>query len=220
MDLVYARESLPAVVTRSIFLAGPTPRGENVGSWRPAAIAELERQGFDGAVYIPEDRSGVYHGDYDHQVAWEEEFLERADVVLFWVPRSLPNMPAFTTNVEWGRWKYSGKAVLGTPPEGERNDYLVHYATQLGIPQSDTLAESCALAIAATAEAPREGVERDLPAIVWTHPWYQTWRESVVMAEVTRLRVDWLVTGVDYGTEWSVTAEFRDGSRLRCLCTA
>lgn len=39
---------------KSIFLAGPTPRGENIESWRKYACQFLEKNGFDGVVYVPE----------------------------------------------------------------------------------------------------------------------------------------------------------------------
>ena len=39
---------------KSIFLAGPTPRGENAKSWRVDACKKLEELGFDGVVYVPE----------------------------------------------------------------------------------------------------------------------------------------------------------------------
>ena len=35
---------------KSIFLAGPTPRGENAKSWRVDACKKLEELGFDGAL--------------------------------------------------------------------------------------------------------------------------------------------------------------------------
>lgn len=38
---------------KSIFLAGPTPRGENVISWRAEACEILKQLGFDGVVYVP-----------------------------------------------------------------------------------------------------------------------------------------------------------------------
>ena len=39
---------------KSIFLAGPTPRGEDAVSWRKEACNILEKLGFDGIVYVPE----------------------------------------------------------------------------------------------------------------------------------------------------------------------
>ena len=39
---------------KSIFLGGPTPREENVASWRTEACKILEEMQFDGVVYVPE----------------------------------------------------------------------------------------------------------------------------------------------------------------------
>ena len=39
---------------KSIFLAGPTPRGENQISWRKKACEILERLNFEDIVYVPE----------------------------------------------------------------------------------------------------------------------------------------------------------------------
>ena len=38
---------------------------------------------------------------------WERIALTDATVILFWVPRKLPDMAAFTTNVEFGYWLHS-----------------------------------------------------------------------------------------------------------------
>lgn len=54
---------------------------------------------------------------------------------MFWIPRSLPNMPAFTTNVEYGYWisKNSEKVIYGRPDDSEKNRYLDWlYKTETG----------------------------------------------------------------------------------------
>jgi len=89
---------------KSIFLAGPTPRSKETVSWRPEAIEILNKLDFDGIVYIPEYGINVGDIDNDKQFAWELEALEEATTIVFWVPRKLPEMPAFTTNVEFGYW--------------------------------------------------------------------------------------------------------------------
>jgi len=126
----------------TIFLAGPTPRSPIVSSWRPDALLLFERAGFTGTVLVPEDRGGGCQTEYDHQVEWETEALERASVILFWVPRQLVSMPAFTTNDEWGFWKSSGKCVFGAPPWAEKVRYQRWWATRLGVPQFDTLEDT------------------------------------------------------------------------------
>ena len=109
---------------KSIFLAGPTPRGENVKSWRESACSYLETIGFTGVVYVPEYSTWKPKTDYVDQAMWERIALTEASVILFWIPRELPDMPAFTTNVEFGYWLHSGKVVYGRPNEAVKIKYL------------------------------------------------------------------------------------------------
>ena len=55
---------------------------------------------------------------------WERDGLSNATIIVFWIPRHLPNMPAFTTNVEFGYWLHSGKIIYGRPNEAEKIKYL------------------------------------------------------------------------------------------------
>ena len=109
---------------KSIFLAGPTPRGENVASWRTEACQILEQIGFDGVVYVPEYSTWKPKEDYVDQAMWERIALTDATVILFWIPRKLPDMAAFTTNVEFGYWLHSGKAIYGRPNNASKIEYL------------------------------------------------------------------------------------------------
>ena len=109
---------------KSIFIAGPTPRDGKVKSWRTTACEKLNELGFDGVVYVPEYSSWKPKADYVDQAMWEREALTEATVIMFWVPRSLPNMPAFTTNVEFGYWLHSGKVIYGRPDNDVKIKYL------------------------------------------------------------------------------------------------
>lgn len=109
---------------RSIFLAGPTPRGRESVSWRRMASKKLEELGFKGVVYIPEYSTWKPKGDYNDQAIWERNALELATVILFWIPRRLPDMPAFTTNVEFGYWLHTKKVVYGRPDSAVKIKYL------------------------------------------------------------------------------------------------
>jgi hypothetical protein len=109
---------------KSIFLAGPTPRGENIESWRTDACHFLEDSGFDGIVYVPEYSTWRSKTDYVDQAQWERDALASASVIVFWIPRTLPDMPAFTTNVEFGYWIHSGKILYGRPDEAKKIKYL------------------------------------------------------------------------------------------------
>jgi len=111
---------------KSIFLAGPTPRKKNIETWRKEALEILASLNFDGLVYVPEDEFDERRKDYVDQADWEREALHNATVIVFWVPRVLPDMPAFTTNVEFGYWmaKDSDKVIYGRPEGAEKTKYL------------------------------------------------------------------------------------------------
>lgn len=68
---------------KSIFLAGPTPRGENTISWRTKACEELEKLGFYGIVYVPEYSTWKHKEDYTDQAMWERIALTEATVIMF-----------------------------------------------------------------------------------------------------------------------------------------
>jgi hypothetical protein len=176
--LVYAREQPPDDWHAAVFLAGPTPRDAAVASWRPAAI-ELLRERWEGdgrlVVFVPEHRHGVYD-DYPGQVEWEERCLHLADVVLFYVPRDLATLPAFTTNVEWGMWYDSGRVVFGAPPDAPGNRYLLHHAAKREVPVATTLDGTVSAALAGLgAGVHRTGGEREVPLLIWRTESFRRW---------------------------------------------
>ena len=109
---------------KSIFLAGPTPRDMSIKSWRGNACKILEENGFDGVVYVPEYSTWKPRIEFIDQAEWEREALSNATVIAFWIPRTLPDMPAFTTNVEFGYWIHTGKILYGRPDDSQKNRYL------------------------------------------------------------------------------------------------
>lgn len=194
MQVVYARQPFPTKTTKSIFLAGPTPRSSLVHSWRPQAVEMLQAMGYDGDVYVPEDATGSPQFDYMNQVDWEDEGLRRADCIVFWIPRSMATMPALTTNDEWGFWKNSGKVVLGTPEGAERVRYQRHYADKLKIPLSDTLVATLMSAMTMVGNgAPRSEGECYVPVNIWRTAAFQGWYANLKAAgnRLDEARVEW-----------------------------
>lgn len=186
MKIVYVGDEMPETITRSIFLAGPTPRNpDEVSSWRPDALKILEDKGFD-VVFVPEPRDGKFKSSYDDQVEWEEKYLNIADCIVFWVPRDLnldskgyPKMAAFTTNVEWGVWGDSGKVVLGFPEDAQKNSYLKYYAGKYKVPVAITLTETLENALELLGDgAERSGGEREVPLFIWNTDSFQSWYKS------------------------------------------
>jgi len=123
MKQIYTPEKIE-FVGKSIFLAGPTPRSIDVQSWRPEALDLLSQLHFDGTVLIPERRDWATKFEYNEQVEWEWQGLENCHAIVFWIPRNLSTMPAFTTNVEFGSYVRSGRAYYGRPDGSPKNDYL------------------------------------------------------------------------------------------------
>lgn len=126
----------------SVFLAGPTPRDNSVKSWRPAAIKILREQNFKGNIFIPEKRDNHLDYEYDSHTKWEVEHLNKANVILFWIPREVNSMPAFTTNIEFGEFMHSGKIILAYPPNAQRMRYLEMRAKMHNIPIFNNLHDS------------------------------------------------------------------------------
>lgn len=124
MKLIYSNQKYEES-NKSIFLAGPTPRSGDVQSWRKEAINYFEELGFDGVLYIPEDDDKAYYSEEGvvDDMSWDQNAIEKASVVMFWIPRS-EEMPAFTTNVEFGYFINSSKMIYGRPDESIKNEYL------------------------------------------------------------------------------------------------
>jgi hypothetical protein len=162
MEVVHAHEHPVGVPVRSIFLAGPSPRGNEEYNWRPEALSILEHNEFSGTVYVPLPRSGEYRADYDHvaQIDWELFYLENAHVIAFWIPRDIQTLPGFTTNVEFGLFAASTKALLGYPPGAHKMRYLHRVAEMYGIEIFNHLAPMLLTAIwRENVRVKREGTE-------------------------------------------------------------
>jgi hypothetical protein len=134
MDITYAGEKLSKKIRFSIFLAGPTPRRADVKSWRPEMIQALKDRGFTGDIFAPENRVLGSPYDFDQQIPWEVNGLYNCDLVVFWIPRDLKDMPGFTTNIEYGEWMHSGKIVVGFPEDAVNTRYIKKRCEMNGTP--------------------------------------------------------------------------------------
>lgn len=180
-------------MTKSIFLAGPSPRGDYTdwkGTWREDAIRILQAQGFDGHVFIPLPFSDL---SYEAGVAWEQHFLEIADHIVFWIPRS-EELPGFTTNIEFGEWMRSGKVSLGYPISTMKMRYLDVKAQKYNFQVNHTLEGTLQHAVHLLGEGARriEG-EVHVPLFIWQNPSFQSWYQNQVQAgnKLVGARVLW-----------------------------
>ncbi len=121
-------EAIAGIEGKAIFLAGVTVRGhqQHLTSWRFECIEEFNRQGFEGTLIIPEFVSKTESDKGKAWIPlWEFEGLKRADVIMFWVPRTR-ELIGLTTNWEHGYWvgRDHEKLVYGRPDEAYRMGYI------------------------------------------------------------------------------------------------
>lgn len=201
---VFARTKFPDKVLHSIFLAGPTPRKPEVPSWRPEALKKLAALGYEGHVFVPETAEGRF-ADWAHpageppdselplheaasrwkrQVLWEEEGLNRADTILFWIPRDMATMPALTTNNEFGNWvvRDPSKVVLAAPPWSAHTSYQIHQATEAGCPVFTDLDSALEHVVKSMRVAHRRDGQCEVPAHIWQNQDFQNWYSMLVHA--------------------------------------
>lgn len=216
MKPVFARQPFPDEVESSIFLAGPTPRRADVKSWRPEALEFLKAMEYRGHVFVPETPDGRFEdwanptGEspevelplheaalrWKRQVEWEEEGLNRADLILFWIPRDMATMPALTTNNEFGNWivRDPSKVMLGVPQGAPHTSYQLHQARQEFVPVYDDLCQMLSHA-AMRLRAPelRKGGECQVPRHLWQNGQFRQWLDSQKFAgnELRGGRVLW-----------------------------
>ncbi len=123
-----AEESIRDITSPVIFLAGPTVRGHqpHLTSWRFDAIEEFKKQGFEGALIVPEFTTKSESDKSKEWIPmWEYNGLKKADCILFWIPRTR-ELIALTTNMEFGYWqgRQPEKMVYGRPDDAYRIGYL------------------------------------------------------------------------------------------------
>ncbi|MFE9557151.1 nucleoside 2-deoxyribosyltransferase domain-containing protein [Streptomyces sp. NPDC006692] len=177
--VVHVDEEPPDAWSAAVYLCGPTPGDPRRPSWRPAAVAAL-RTGWSGegtlVVFVPEPSAGGNYPAYAGQVAWEEEAMRLSDVVLFWIPRDMARLPGLVSNIKWGAWCRSGRAVLGAPPRAERMEYLLHFAKALQVPVEQTVEDTVRAALDRVGPGVRRlAGERAVPLPVWRTEPFQRW---------------------------------------------
>lgn len=183
LQVIYAQESAPSSYFKSIFLVGPSPRSSEVESWRPSMITELEAAGYDGVVFVPEPRSDEWTLNYIHQIEWEVNALEQCDVIVAWVPRDLETMPAFTTNIEFGKYIGSRKLIYGRPDGSPRNGYLDwNYKEQTGNEPITNIQDMAMIATQLFEGALRTNGECKVPLLIWNTDMFQKWYKEQLAA--------------------------------------
>lgn len=177
MNIIYSQEDLPKQIIKSIFLAGPTSRENGVTEWRQEAIEILRKLNYDGTIFIPEIRGGIFNNKYNEQIEWETKCLNACDCILFWIDRKYSD--GFTTNCEFGEWFKSGKVVLGFPKEAPKNTYLQKKFEELQLGVTYTLEDTLKNTIRMIGDgALRKNGEVYVPLYIWNTNMFKGWYKA------------------------------------------
>lgn len=182
-NIVFSDQDMPNTVLKSVFLAGPSPRTQDIQDWRHEALSLFEKNNFTGTIFIPVPQKRFYGEEdssdwtYDNQVQWECDGRNFADQIFFWIPRDIKNgMPAFTTNIEFGEDLASGKIIYGRPEEAEKCRYLDKRINNINEIVHSDLNQLIVQSISELGEGSyRENGEVYVPLLVWKSNHFQSW---------------------------------------------
>lgn len=186
-NIVFADQEIPKKITKSIFLAGPSPRTQDILDWRHEALSLFAKNEFTGTVFIPVPQDRFYGKDdsagwtYDNQVEWECTARNVSDIILFWVPRDIKHgMPAFTTNIEFGEDLHSGKIMYGRPENAEKCRYLDKRIVEIKetvFSDLNALIKQCIIKLG-EGSLRQEG-EVFVPLFIWESEQFQSWYQQL-----------------------------------------
>lgn len=190
MQIIFSDMNIPDEIVKSLFLAGPSIRSNDIIDWRHEALRVLEDINYDGVVFLPIPKNKFYGGDdnpdwtYDGQVNWEEACRHVADKIVFWVDRDIKGgMPGFTTNVEYGKDLDTNKVMYGRPDKADKCRYLDDLAIKRKLKVYNNLKELLQETIDELGEgAYRKDAEVCIPLYVWNSEQFQSWYANLKKA--------------------------------------
>ncbi|CAF1639066.1 unnamed protein product, partial [Didymodactylos carnosus] len=192
MQLIFADQTIPRCLQKSLFLAGPSPREKDVHDWRRDALEFLQQAQYDDLtvfIPVPKERFYLKHENdpswtYDNQIEWECRCRQIADAIVFWIPRDIQGgMPAYTTNIEFGEDLHSGKIFYGRPDNAEKCRYLDKRFEEIKQPVFTTLKSLLKYAVEQLGNgAYRENGEVFVPFFIWNSLQFQSWYTNLKQA--------------------------------------
>ena len=127
-----------------IYFAGPTYFPDLLHHWHDIWVAYLQSRDYTGAVCLPTPRDNVWrHEDEAAQIDWQMNYLEKADVIVFYLPRLGP-----VTMFEFGDYHRSGKIILCIPSATRsQSGFVINRAKAYGTPVRATFKATLRLAL-------------------------------------------------------------------------
>lgn len=192
MQLIFSDQEYPTNVTKSIYLAGPSPRykkGDSVktNTWRHQAVQLLKELNYDGHVIIPlcsyMFREGIV-GDncfsYKKQAKWENVAMHSCDILLFNLDRR--DSPGATTNIELGEFFNSCKSVY-VIPNSLGNDYIFERLRSSNTNMYSSLKDGLEYSLSVLGDGvERKDGETRVPAMYFKSDQFQSWYQNQLLA--------------------------------------
>lgn len=180
MDIIYAQESIPETMTKALYLAGPIAYDPHGHNWRKEALTFLEEKQYDGIVYYPIARNENPPEDWTAHIQWEQQAIQRSDIIVFWIPESLSSIPQnFLIGIEFGKYLPGRNIIVGCTQKTVANEIFKYFADQNNIFVFPTLTESLVKAIEQIGKgAERKGGETKVPLHLWKQDHFQNWLKA------------------------------------------
>lgn len=145
---------------KTIFLAGPTSRNQNLESeWRSIAVSMLRDYGFNGYIYVPEPRGQEREGDFDSGFVnnWKTSRSMSASLIIFWMPRNVADLTdvdaRFELDFSLGRRISNNhdtqELFIGFDDDTIQMDPVSHYVKMTGVNIFKDLQLLCGTAVEA-----------------------------------------------------------------------
>jgi hypothetical protein len=203
VKLVFAGESPPREFDASIMLAGRAYRWDLPPNWYAPAIRQLaDTWEPDGtlAIFVPESRAKSHRPDYAAVRTWKHMWGDRADIVIIWMNGGA-TPDALGSSEDFGRWRESGRVVVGAAPQRFYGPDEFYKVVDPHIMLADSVDDAVHLALDHIGDgAPRAGVDRYLPLLLWRTPLVHGWLKGLEAKghELRAVRVSWTVRSSDH----------------------
>lgn len=159
VEVIFAGSHESIHPTRSVFLAGPSPKeGAMLQSWRRQIIAHLKGMNHEHLdhlqLIVPEPKSGYWNDVMSNkytekdQTLWEHDCMLKSKVIAFWLPTfwTSKNAGVYPSNIgpssrfEFGFFLHNSlvseqqKIVVGSPKKAESLQWAQVLCEKYGIP--------------------------------------------------------------------------------------
>ncbi len=147
-----------------------------MSSWYQEALDILDKQHYEGIVYISLARNGETSKDISEHLRWEQTAMNRSDVILLWVPSKPDQFLMYSTYVEFERCLKGRNIIWGYPQNTFKIQSIDKLAREYAVPVVHSLSEAVDNVLGYLGSgAERKGGETHVPLYLWNLPHFKSW---------------------------------------------